>query len=485
MRILLINPPFNYYNKYIQILEPLSLAYLAAYLRKEGYVVNVLDAVAGKITKLNNNRWRYGLTDLLIIEKIKKFKPDVCGITCSLSVKKDSAFDIAELIKRIDKNIITIVGGIHPTILPLEMVQNPHIDYVIIGEGEESLLNLVNNIDCGVKYPVNVDGIVYRMDGSHYINPKKNFIHDLDSLPFPARDLLPMDFYLEKNKNNILYGLGSGRALSIFTSRGCSKRCSFCNVHLSHGQKWRARSAENVCEEIKKLVKEYNVNEIFFLDDDLTFNKERIGKICETILKYGLKFKWNTPNGLSINSLDEEILTLMKRSGCKNICIAIETGNETIRNEIIGKGLPTERIFNVVNICKRIGLQTVGFFILGMPGETEDTFKDTIGLVKKLSLDMIVTSFAYPCPETKLYNECVVKGYVGKNYIKQHTGRYNMPVIETEDFNKATLKRWCRRLYLEFVKSHFWYLAFRAVTFKSDFFKWQLIRRFLKEKFNI
>jgi len=230
MKVLLINPPFDYYSRYFQVLEPLSLAYLAAYLRKQGYVVNILDAVASKITKLNNGRWRYGLNESEIIERIKKFKPDVCGITCSLSLKKDSVFNMAEIIKRVDKSIITIVGGIHPTILPLEVLQSPCIDYIIIGEGEESLLDLINNINGGIKYPANIDGIAYKATDDYYINAKKSFIQDLDSLPSPARELLPMDFYLEKNKNNMLYGLGGRRALSVFTSRGCSRRCSFCNV---------------------------------------------------------------------------------------------------------------------------------------------------------------------------------------------------------------------------------------------------------------
>ena len=480
----MINPPFEYYSRYIQVLEPLSLAYLAAYLKKQGYIVNILDAAAGKITKLNNGQWRYGLNELEVIDRIKNFKPDACGITCNLSLKKDAVFDIAEIIKRVDENIITIAGGIHPTILPLETLENLYIDYVILGEGEKSLLNLLNNLNSGIKHPTNIDGIAYRSADGHYINPKKSFIQDLDSLPFPARDLLPMDFYLERNKNNILYGLGGGRALSVFTSRGCSRRCSFCNVYLSHGNKWRPRSAESVCEELQRLVTDYKANEIFFLDDDLTFDKARMLKICEGILKRNLNLRWNTPNGLSVSSLDEEVLTLMKRSGCKNICIAIETGNETIRNKVIGKGLLNDRIFKVVNICKKIRLPTVGFFIIGMPGEKETTFQDTIDMVKKLPLDMIVTSFPYPCPGTRLHDECVKKEYIHpKEYLQLHTGKYNMPIVETEDFNKATLIRWQKRIYSEFVKSHFWNLFFTSVTLKSDFFKWRQIRRFLIEKF--
>lgn len=482
MRILLVNPSFNYYSKYLLIGEPLSLAYLAAYLKKHGYEVNILDAVAGNMTK-QGGRWHYGISEHDVVKRIKKFKPDLVGITCPFSLRHNASLSVARLIKKIDDKIITVVGGTHPTIFPLETVSCKEIDYVIVGEGEESFLSLVRHIESGSKsFELCVDGCAYKKKGKIKLNEKRNFIEDLDSLPFPARELLPMEFYFRRDI--ALFGLGKGRAASIITSRGCPYRCSFCSMHLCHGQGWRSRSAENVFEEIEELVKKYRVEEIFFMDDNLTFDKERMIKLCELILRKGVKIRWNTPNGIRADRIDFDLATIMKKSGCVNVCIGVESGNEKIRNNIIKKALPEEKIHQALSACKKAGLPVIGYFILGIPGETEETFKDTIKMIKNLPFAMIATSFYTPFPGTKLYDDCVRHGYIKRDYWK-NIERFNAPIVETPAFDRNTLKRWEKKIYYEFFKSHFWSLVYSIITLKNNFFKWGLIRRFIKEKFNI
>lgn len=482
MRVLLINPPFSYYSRHLLIGEPLSLLYLASFLRKYGHKVGVLDAVAGNIIRRGEG-WHYGLLDHELIERIKEFRPDLVGITCPFSLRINSTLNVARLVKRIDKKIITVVGGIHPTIFPLETTSHEEIDYVIVGEGEESFLSLVRHISsANFSKHISVDGCAYKDGKETKLNPKKNFIEDLDMIPFPARELIAMEFYIQKQ--SILYGLGKRRSTSIITSRSCPNRCTFCSMFLSHGTKWRGRSVQNVFEEIKLLIERYRIEEIFFMDDNLTFDKRRMMELCEMILRKGLKFRWNTPNGVAAQSLDRELLTIMKKAGCVNICIGIEAGNETVRNKIIRKGLSEETIRKTLSICSKAGLPVVGLFILGIPGESESTFKDTIRMVKELPFSMIATSFFTPFPGTKLYDVCVNQGYIDKDYWKNMES-FNQPVIETFDFDKNTLRKWEKKIYYEFLKSHFWSLVFSTITLRNDFFKWQQIRRFLIEKFGV
>lgn len=482
MKILLINPSFDYHSRHLLVGMPLSLAYLAAYLRKYSYEIGILDAVAGNITR-KGAKWHYGLSENDIVEEVKKFKPDLVGITCSFSLRNDVTLETARLIKMIDDKIITVVGGIHPTISPLETVSVRGVDYVIIGEGEESFLSLVRHLESSNKVSeLNVDGCAYKDGDEVKLIPKTKFIEDLDSIPFPARDLLPMESYIRKH--TILYGLGKRRAASIITSRSCPGKCTFCCNYMSQGRKWRGRSAQNVFEEIKLLLEKYRIEEIFFLDDNLTFDKARMMELCEMILHKGLKFRWNTPNGIWAPALDIKLAGLMKKAGCVNICVGIESGNEMVRNKIIRKGVSGETIKKVLNICHKVGLPVVGFFIIGIPGENEDTFKDTIKFVKELPFTMIATSFFRPDPGTDLYNECLRKGYIEKDYWK-NMKQFSTPMVETPSFNLNTLKKWEKKIYYEFFKAHFWELAYSTLTFRNDFFKWEHIARFVEEKFNI
>lgn len=482
MKVLLINPPFDYYSRHLPIGEPLSLGYLASYLMKFGYAVEILDAVADKTTR-HGTYWHYGLQDNEVAKRIKEFKPDVAGITCPFSLRIDAALRVAKLVKQVDKKIITVVGGIHPTIFPLETVSHQEVDYVIIGEGEESLLALIRKIESGKKLKkIAIDGCAYKENGNIKLNQKRNFIENLDSIPLPARELLPMEFYLRRK--TILYGLGGRRAASIITSRSCPRRCSFCSMYLSHGSKWRGRSAENVLGEIEELVRKYRVEEIFFMDDNLTFDKKRMMKLCELILRKGVKFRWNTPNGVRADSLDVDLARIMKKAGCVNVCIGIESGNEKIRNGVIKKGLSEEQINKALNACRKVGLPVVGFFILGIPGETEKTFADTVKMVKNLPFSMIATSFFTPLPGTKLYDDCVRNGYIEKDYWRK-LKQFNIPIVETPAFNKSTLKKWEKKIYYEFLKSHLWPILFQTLTFKNDFLKIGQAKRFLLEKFGI
>lgn len=480
MKILLINPPFEYYSQHQIFREPLSLAYLAAYLRERHYHVEILDGVAGGVRR-KGNLWRYGFSDAQISRKIKDLKPDVIGITCLSSLRIFDVLKLARLIKRIDSKIITVTGGVHPTVFPGDTVSQKEIDYVIVGEGEEAFFELIKNIEAKEKLPgKTVDGCAYKKGKKVIVNEKTRFIQNLNSLPLPARDLLPMEFYFKNG--TVLYGVGGKRAATILTSRSCPMKCTFCSVNLIQGQKLRMRSAENVFWEIEELVSRYGVEEILILDDNLTFDRKRVVKLCKMILQKRLKFKWNTPNGVRADRIDAPLVKLMQKAGCVNICIGVEAGNDRVRNEIIRKSLARESIEKALKVCAKAGLPVTGFFILGIPGETKETFRDTIEMVKKMPFSMISTFFFVPIAGTKLYDDCVRNGFITRDYWKK-VNRFTRPIVRTPDFSEQILKNWEKEIYFEFFKSHFWSILYQTLTFKNQFLKAGLVKRFLFDKF--
>lgn len=481
MKILLINPPFDYSTPDVLIKEPLSLAYLAAYLKKFNYSVEILDAVAKSPSKTPTG-WHYGLSDSEIKKEIIKSNPTVVGITCPFSIRIKNTLRIAGLVKEINKNIITVAGGIYPTIFPKETIEHKEVDFLISGEGEESFLNLIRQIELGNFSDIKVDGCAYKKNGKAIILPKSKYIENLDKLPFPARELLPMEFYFKRP--TVLYGLGAKRAASIISSRSCPKGCTFCCMNQLHGKRWRARSAENVLNEIKFLINKYKVDEIFFMDDNLTFDKTRIMKLCKLIIKEKIRFKWNTPNGVAADRLDEKLLRLMKKAGCVSLAIGVESGNEEIRNKVIKKGLSEKIIIETLKACKKVKMPIVGFFILGIPGENDQTFKDTLRMVREFPFSMVATSFYTPFPGTELYDHCISRGYLDKDFLKK-IDRFNIPIVETENFDKKKLRSWEKQFYLEFFKTHFFSVILDIFSSGVNFFKWYQIKRFLREKIGL
>ena len=252
-----------------------------------------------------------------------------------------------------------------------------------------------------------VDGLIYRRDGSFVKNKKRSFIEDLDSIPFPARELLDMTPYMHGSMIKRLYGLGGKPAMSILTSRSCPNRCSYCNMWLVHGSRWRGRSADNIISEIDEIVNRYKAEHLFIVDDNFTFKPDRTKIICERIIQKDYRIRWNTPNGISVKRVDDEMAALMKRAGCANVCVAIESGSEYIRNVVMNKKISNDEIEHAVSCFSRAGIPVVGFVLIGMPGEDAGRFDETMKFVRKLPLASIVVSYAIPFPGTKLHDDLI------------------------------------------------------------------------------
>lgn len=351
-------------------------------------------------------------------KKIEKDLPNIVGLT-SLTVDAVNALLIAKSIKEINPSIKIIMGGPHVCAVPEDVINDPSIDMICIGEGEYTLLELAHELENEKPDLNKIKGLWFKENGKIIKNELRLPIQDLDALPFPARHLINYDKYFDASK----YLQGSRRVESrrdtIISSRGCPFGCIFCTISISMGKKFRSRSPENVIKEIEEIVEKYNVGDIGFEDDNFTFDKERANKICDLIIKKGLnkKISWSTPNGVRADTLDEELLKKMKESGCQEIILAPESGNQYVVDNIIKKRLNLEIVEKNAKLCKEIGLRCGMFFVVGSPGETKEQINDTIKFAERMKKEygvMPMVFTAQPYYNTELYKISKEKGYLTK-----------------------------------------------------------------------
>lgn len=485
MKILLINPYFQAVTKYERIEMPLGLMYIAAVLEENNFPVKIIDASVGQKRIFNKNTWHYGDTLDELIIKIKKEQPNIVGIGCFFSMRFPYVLEIAREIKKINKDIDIVIGGIHPTIFTEQILKDYNFfDYIILGEGEYSFLKLIKVIQSkNLNELQRINGLAYKREDRILINPKTEFIKDLDALPFPARHLVLVEEYL-KDSAPVNWGLGANRQFAILTSRSCPNKCSFCSMYLVHGAQWRSRSAKNVVEEIELLVNKYQAKELCIEDDNLTLSKQRILDICQGIIDKGIKVKWNAPNGVAVRFLDYDILKKMKEAGCVCVNLAIESGDEHMRNTVIGKNLSQEKIYKVVRLCKKIKLKANGYFVLGMPGETKRSLENTIKMVKELPLNGLSIFFATPFPGTKLFKWVIdnkmIDDKVLNNIIKGNFILFNRPVIKLDDLSSNDLIKYKKKIIFAWMSGNFFDIIWSILRGKNDFFNIPSIVRFLK-----
>ena len=466
MKILLLNPPFPApKDAGLEISFPLGLAYLGTAVKKVGFDVAALDAAAKRPARESKNGLlRFGLDAKELRKQIADIKPDVVGIGCFFSSRFPAVLEAARAVKKIDKHIVTITGGIHPSLMPEEVCSHPEIDFAVIGEGEQTFVELLKAISAGGRFE-NIDGLVYKTDGSIRLNRRKTYIEDLDSLGFPAWELFDMEKYLGIGEGR--WDLGKGRYAPVVTSRSCPFRCTFCSIHHVMGPKYRAHSPGYVVDMIDTLVEKYDVDEISFEDDNLTYDKDRFTSICKGIVERGINVKWNTPNGVHVGSLDRDSIGWAKRSGCDSLNLAVESGDDFIRNKVIKKGLSSESIYGVARACREVGIKTNAYFVIGMPGETEESVNKSRRLLSDLKFNNVSIFVATPMPGTKLYDECIDKGYLDKDsyeadFINYQAAIFTQPSIETPEFDRKRIRLWQYRLYIAYFKA----------ALRDRFFNW-------------
>lgn len=471
MKIMLVLPPLLVKEKELYgVTPPLGIAYLAAVLEKNSYEVCLLDCIVEGYNhpEKQNEYIHIGLKWQEIEKRVRMFAPDIVGISCMFSLMFPEALKVAEVVKDIDRNIIVVMGGAHPSAVPYNVLSNKNVDFIVIGEGETTLLELVHSIERGDTDFSRIDGLGYKENRILMLNPKTRFIENLDDIPFPARHLLPMEKYYKIGESH--GGLKRNRYASIITSRGCPGNCVYCSIHTVWGTRWRPRSPVNVIDEIKHLVNDYGVEEIHFEDDNLTFDRERARMIFQGIIDRGLDITWTTPNGVAIWKLDEELLKLMKKSGCYQLNLGIESGNEQILRKIIKKPLGLEKVQETVKKIRELGIWAHGFFILGMPGETKQTMEDTINFATDLNLDSANFFIATPYPGTVLYDICTEHEYIQDYDLRDLMVQSSM--ISTEEFTSNEVLDLQKTAYQRFM----WH------TIKREIMPYNMMRRLMQLK---
>jgi anaerobic magnesium-protoporphyrin IX monomethyl ester cyclase len=455
MRICLINPPRIHPKSWGKpnVFQPLELAYVAALLEGQ-HKVHIIDApTEGRknLEEMDGTKYRVGLANKEIAERVKRWSPDVVEIHIPFSGWWKTAYEVASTVKSIDKDIITVLSGLYPSARTEDSLMHPNIDFVVIGEAEYTMSELVQALEQRATANFKeIEGIGYLKNGETVVTPPRPAIQNLDELPFPARQLLPMEDYFIAAKENPPRGEIHKPWTMMITSRGCPYHCIFCSIHVVMGRKWRGRSPENVVEEIENVVDTYGVKQIDFLDDNMTLNTKRMEAICDLMVEKGLDIEWYTPNGVRADTLDKNLLRKMKASGCRKIRIAPESGVQRVVDKIIKKDLDLKKVENAVVLSKKVGIKVGCFFIIGLIGETKEDIEATIKYaykLRRLGADSFYFSYATPLYGTELYEQATRGGFIRDCFSDEALAAVE-PLIETPEFTADDLRELCARANL-------------------------------------
>lgn len=365
------------YNSPTSLFPPIELMGLAAIVKRwKKQPVMLLDAVAE------------GLDTAQTIARLKEFGPDLILSLTGFEIFNE---DIAVLDAIKDEFPKCIVGcfGYYPTLFPKETLERSTMDFIILNEPDLVFSGLYDLVASGKPF-VSLGGIAFRNGGAIRINPKAERIKDLDALPIPAHELLNLKLYSET--------MADKPFTVLHTTRGCPFACTYC-VH-TYGRQLFQRSAESVLDEIEFVVKELGVRSFRFFDDTFNVDKQRLKAICGGIIERGIKARWTCFS--RVNTLDEESLALMKRAGCIRAFIGVESGSQRVL-DFYKKGYDAKEIKRRVQMARRAGIETTGFFMVG-PYETEDDFRKSIGLAKDSAFDYILVTKLTPYPGTELFD---------------------------------------------------------------------------------
>ncbi|OGC47069.1 MAG: hypothetical protein A3A94_03430 [Candidatus Portnoybacteria bacterium RIFCSPLOWO2_01_FULL_43_11] len=402
MRILLINPSLHQattgqYKEDVEkgrgVYPPLGLAYIAAVLLKNNHQVKMIDYdIEGSEAEIK------------IENTCRDFKPQIVGFY-AMTWSYGQAKRLAKKIKEIDRNIIALIGGPNATCLPEPTLEFGDFDFGILGEGEETIIELIEKLEGKNNLEFEkILGLVFKKDGQIIINPPRPLIKDLNAIPFPARHLLPIKKYFDVFSRE-------KRFATIIATRGCPFNCVFCDRKNRMGRTWRMRSPENIEQEIKEVIDQYGIREFMFFDDNFIIDKEWAYEVCERLKK--LNIIWECRE--RVDMVDEPILRAMKSAGCYRIRFGFESGDNRILN-VLKKGITVEQSLKCAQICKKIGLEIYGYFMIGAPEETPQTIERTINLALKIEPSFAIFSKTILIPGSELFEYGVSTGQIDKDY---------------------------------------------------------------------
>lgn len=423
---MLINIPYYHADA---TLAPLGLAYLAAVLEEKGANFLLVDANAA------------GMDDEAIVSLVEKAGPALVGFSVMTSMVV-SARRIAEKIRSLPAPPLVVFGGPHPTVRPEETLRTWGADLCVRGEGELTIAELSALRKQGPGEWGAIKGLSFINDGEVVHTQDRPLIENLDTVPYPAYHLLPMEKYTTLHTGKKLFA-------PLMTSRGCPGRCMFCS-RCVFGRRVRYRSIPNILGEIRMLLDNFVVDEISVLDDAFISDRERIIELCRAIRSNGLEFAWRLGNGARVDQVEEEVLSEMKAAGCYEVAFGVESGDDGVLRKI-GKEITTDQVRRAFGAAQKVGLDTIGFFMLGHPFDTVETMEKTIDFAMELKPTFAQFCMSTPLPGTALWSWVERRG---KSLIDGDVTRLDFlggtPHFETENFSREEATAMYRRAYRRF-----------------------------------
>ncbi len=427
MKVLLINPPQEMgpaQRALENLMPPLNLMYLASYLQKAGHVVKILDLYAGPVSKNE------------VLGKVKAFGPVVTGFA-TYPGGIDEVYALSKEIKLLLPASYIVLGGLYASYLPEVCLAACPADAVVIGEGEETLAELVFALEKKEELS-GIAGICRRKDGSTVRTGVRPLAEDLDALPWPAYELINFDLYRLPPTRAVRHG----RVSSVLSARGCNYNCSFCSHHYGYNCRVRLRSPENVVEELAHVSEQYGVTEFRFEDCTFTADPARVKKICALIAEKKLQVVWNCD--ARADTASDELFAAMRGAGCRRVFLGVESGSQKLLGALsANKDLRLDQVRNAVKLAKKYGLRVNCSFVLGLPGETRETAEETFNFALELDPDYAMFSVLAPVVGSKLFEQAVKEGkidvpdYRGAHYLSAYSKK--LDVVEMSELKAEEL----------------------------------------------
>lgn len=408
------------------IFPSLPLAGLAAWVRQHGFDAQIIDLHAENLVPEQ------------AAGRVAEFAPHVVGLTAK-TLGWPAVIEIAQMLRKAVPEAKIVVGGPHLSIYPEESLTWDCFDVAVIGEGEETFLEICERLESGSSLDDCAGTMVRKADGEILKNPARPVTKDLDRYPFPAFDLLPMQRY---HCLTVLHPFAT-----MVTTRGCPWHCGYCSQVYS--EKLRFRSPELVADELEWLVRQFGVKEVVMFDETFTIGKRRMRNLCEAILTRGVKVKFNIR--ARVDTVDRETLALLKQAGLRSIHMGVEAGTDRLL-KIMNKQITREQTEQAFRVARELGIETRGYFMIGYYDATPDDIEDTIDFAAGLGLDWASFSVATPLPATDLYDVAQARGYVQGDFWRQYTidGGGFIPQLETETFTAEQLRAYRTKAYMKF-----------------------------------
>ncbi len=449
LKILLYNPPYDKVYSRIGTLHQhnMALAYIASALEQKGHKVWIIDANI-------DNVYSEGLLSF-----IKKNEIGIIGVSATTPIIH-IALEILATLKQNLKNIITIIGGVHASIFPKELCEKSEVDYVVYGEGEITVTELMNSIENNTSVE-GIKGLAFKKDGNVIVNPSREYIKDLDILPFPARHLFSNHKYTYPNSLH-------KNVFAIHTSRGCPAKCKFCLAQ----HKVRFRSAKSVVDEMELLIKEHGAEEFHIWDDNFAADKRRVFKIRDEIISRKLKPVISFAAGIRVDTaMDIEVLKAMKEMGGYSIAFGIESGSQKILDSI-SKGTTLAQVEQAVKLSKQLGFEIWGFFMFGFPEENKEDVMQTIQFAMKLNPHIAKFHILKPYPGSEIHQEILQYGLLDDDNLENYS-IHTYPVHHTKYLSREELNSFHKMAYRKFY--------FRPIAIYNQLL---LLKTFFRVKFN-